>query len=112
MATELVIPTVVGSPDYTLRTRLDGREYNLRFLWNQREGRWYLNISDDSDTPIVSGQKLVCNWPLLRFYQYDKRVPPGDLRVISLSADGSPPGWEDLEIGRRCQLVYFPKTDL
>jgi hypothetical protein len=107
----LVIPTVAGVPYYTMRTRLDGREYNLRFAYNERSDRWHLDIATDADEPLVSGIKLICNWPLLRFFKWDRRLPPGELRVMDLSPDGSPPGLYDLEIGRRCELTYFPVSE-
>ncbi len=106
------IPTLMGVPHYTQRTRLDGREFTLRFMWNMRAERWALDISDDTETLLVGGIWIVANWPLLRPYQWDPRVPPGDLRAIDLSADGSPPGVNDMAIGQRCELVYFAVTDL
>ena len=107
----LAIPTTPGLAYYTQRTRLDGREYNLRFAWNQGAERWTLDILDSEDTPIVVGIKLVTNWPLLRAYQYDARVPQGDLRVTTLMPDDRPPGYHDLGIGLRCELTYFSATD-
>lgn len=112
MADPLQIPTTAGNPDYTQRTRLDGREYLLHFKWNQLCEHWTLDIYDDVETILVSGIKLIANWPLLRFYQWDSRMPPGNLVVVDLTPDGSPPGFEDLEIGRRCELVYYPATEL
>lgn len=111
MADPVIIPTdTTGRAYYTQRTRLDGREFTLRFAWNQREERWYLSVLDSEEVLLVAGIKLVCNWPLLRYAQWDKRVPPGDLRVSALSANDSPPGFEDLGEGLRCELVYQPVT--
>ena len=36
-ASAFSIPTVPGVPYYVQRTRLDGREFNLRLAWNERE---------------------------------------------------------------------------
>ncbi len=107
-----VIPTTPGVPYYTQRTKLDGRDYNLRFAWNQRAERWTLDILDEAAVPIVSGIKLVTNFPLLRSYQWDPDVPPGKLLVMTLTQDRSPPGFYDLGIGRRCELTYFSATEL
>jgi hypothetical protein len=106
----IAIPTVAGEPYYTQRTRLDGRDYNLHFAWNEREERWRLSIHDDEDVPLVRGLKLVANWPLLRFYRFDPRVPPGELMVVDLTGSNEPPGLDDLGIGRRCELVYYATT--
>jgi hypothetical protein len=106
----LTIPTTLGEPYYTQTTRLDGRDYILHFAYNQRTDRWYLSLHDDENVPLIAGLKLVANWPLLRHYQWDERVPPGELTVADLTGDGTPPGLDDLGPGRRCELVYRPAT--
>lgn len=108
----LLIPTRQGEPYYTQRTRLDGREYNLRFAWNQRIERWFLDINDGDGVPIVLGLKLTSNWPLLRAYRYDPRVPPGELAAMTSPKDNVPPGLNDMGKGLRCELTYFAATDL
>jgi hypothetical protein len=105
------IPTVQDTPFYSLRTRLDGAEYILHFSWNQREERWYLTIADADDVTLVSSLKLVCNHPLLRFYQANPAVPPGEIVVHVLEGDTSPPGLDDLGIGLRCELTYYAVTE-
>lgn len=100
-----VIPTG-ADPDYTQRTKLDGREYTLRFLWNPTSERWTLTLYDVDDTHLCE-LKLVCNIPLLRAYHYDPRIPAGELVVVSEQVDDvSPPGLDELGIGKRCTLTY------
>jgi hypothetical protein len=103
----LTIPTLQGVAYWTQRTKLDDLEYLLRFAWNQREARWYLDILTEDEQPIALGIKLITNWPLIRFYQWDRRMPRGDLQVVTLSQDQSPPGFWDLGVGLRCELTYF-----
>src|ERR1700733_16174280 len=105
MASYFIIATS-ADPYYSLRTRLDGRDYNLRFAWNDREERWYLSISDDQDNLLLAGIKLVANTPLIRYYHSDPNVPPGEFWVIDQTPDGSPPGLVELGENSRCQLVY------
>lgn len=107
----IAIPTVQGEPYYSQRTRLDGREYNLHFAWNQREERWYLSLHDETDAPLVSSIKLVTNWPLLRFWRFDPRVPPGELMVVDLTGNDEPPGIDELGVGMRCELTYYATTE-
>lgn len=109
MATQ-TIPTTPGDPFYSQTTRLDGRDYVLHFAWNQREERWYLSIHDEEDAPIVQGLKLIANWPLLRYYHSDSRVPPGEIIVVDATGDGSPPLLDELGPGKRCELTYTPAT--
>lgn len=108
----LTIPTQQGVPFYTQRTALDGRDYTLRFAWNQRAQRMYLDLLDATkgDAPILVGLKLITNWPLLRAYHARPGVPPGELGVLTKLADTSPPGLNDLGVGLRCELVYLSKA--
>lgn len=106
----LTIPTTPGVPFYSQKTRLDGLDYILGFRYSQREDRWYLNISDSEEVPILTGIKLVSNWPLLQAYRYNTRVPPGELMAISLTTDASPPGLNELGETLRVQLTYFDLT--
>jgi len=105
-----VLPTQQGVPFYTQRLTLDGRDFNFRFAWNQRLERWYLDIRDGADVPLLVGLKLVTNWPLLQAYHHDERLPPGELVVFTSLPDTSPPGYMDLGIGLRCELVYGDVT--
>jgi hypothetical protein len=90
-----------------MRTKLDGRDFNLSFSWNEREERWYLAMADEEENVLVAGIKLVSNWPLLRYYHFDPRVPPGELVVHDLTSSNAPPGFDELGIDRRCQLGYY-----
>lgn len=102
------IPVSLDIPLYTERVTLDGKEYLFRFDWNGREGRWYLDIGDIDENWIVTGIKIIANWPLLRRL-VDPRKPPGDLLAVDYSAlGGEPPALTDL--GRRVKLIYFPVT--
>lgn len=102
------IPTVAGDPNYTMRVRLDGRDFGLHFVWNEREERWYLTIRSDQDEILAAGIKLIANRPLLRFYQWDKRLPQGELWAWDLTPNGAPPGLYDMEPGNRVELTYHP----
>lgn len=102
------IATTPGRPDYSMRTRLDGRNYQLRFLWNMREERWYFDIISDADELLAAGIKIIANRPLIRFYQWDVRLPPGEFRAVDLSTNGSPPGLFDMGKGLRVELTYYP----
>lgn len=99
-------------PYYSQRTRLDGRDYVLRFAYNERESRWYLSLLDESESPIILGIKLVANYSLLYPYRYDPRVPPGEINVADLTGDGSPPTLLELGEGKRCELLYWTRAEL
>lgn len=114
--TVLLVPTPVGTdaPDRTLRTRLDGRDFLLRLVWNGRESRWYMTVSDSGGTVLVSGVKVLANWPLLSttddqpYRRWNPDLPPGDLIAVDLTTDGTPPGIDELGEGKRVEMTYFP----
>jgi hypothetical protein len=106
MAT-LLIPTVLDAEYWTQKARLDGRDYVLHFAYNERLDRYYVSIHDDEDVPLIQGLKLVANFPLLRRYRWDERIPPGELMAISLQTDVTPPRFAELGEGRRVELTYF-----
>jgi hypothetical protein len=102
------VPVQNATPLYTQRVTLEGRDYLLRFDWNGREGRWYLDVGTVDEVWIVTGVKVICNWPLFRTLT-DDRKPPGYLMAADLSPEGGePPGFYDL--GQRVKLLYFPAS--
>jgi hypothetical protein len=106
----LTVPTST-EPFYDQISELDGINYLLGFRYNQREDRWYLSISEESGTPIITGIKLVCNWPLTGGF-HDARLPPGVLTVLSaIDANQAPPGFDEIGPSRRCELHYLPATE-
>jgi hypothetical protein len=111
-----VIPTSTDLPDYQQITNLDGRDYALRFVYNTREDRWYLQIADQDNDPIVGAIKVVVEIDLLGRVT-DSRRPPGMLIARDYSApDDQPkllnedPGYADL--GARVSLLYFDQSEV
>lgn len=107
-----IIPTSPDVPYYRQKTKLEGREFVLYFAFNQRIGRWHLSVFDEEETPLVQGLKLVVNWPLLRHYRYDSRLPPGELMALAQDGSHEPPGLGELGEGKRVELIYLEVADL
>ncbi len=106
----IVVPTeFAGESHVEQRTSLSGRDFVLRFDWNQRDGHWFLGIYDPNGTPIITGLKLVVNWPLLGARTEPLR-PPGDFAVIDTMTPSIDPGFADL--GVRHGLVYCEPGEL
>ncbi len=99
----LIIPTG-NEPRYSQRTSLDGVEYDLRFDYIARLGRWSLSIYDIDDQPLATGMMLVAGKLLCVRRRYDPNVPQGALFLMS--PDNSSPGLDDLLPDGKCQLVY------
>lgn len=115
----LKIPTSTVLSSYTQRTALDGRDFILRFQFNQRLGRWHLSIYDQDDAPIALGLRCSANTPLIRRLTNARR-PVGEIYVIDLEGGGDDtdalaliardPGLG--ELGARFIAVYFDADEL
>ena len=116
----LTIPTSTERSDYVQTTTLDGRDYIFRFLFNQREGKWYMRLADQDDVPIVEGVKLVADYNLLKRI-VDARRPPGymiakDTTALDVDVAAGEkitaldPGLPDL--GGRVLLLYFTEAEV
>lgn len=79
----LIIPITDAGVDgaFYFTSPLDGRNYQLSFQYNDREGFWYFDILDEEGTPIRSGLKVVSNFTIARLCQSIDR-PPGDLMFL------------------------------
>jgi hypothetical protein len=112
MSEPLILPTQSdGSKHYSQRTTLDGRDFNLLFQYNDRQATWRLSVLDEEGSPIASGRRIVCNINLFRFIGHNPLAPPGELYAIDTTDDDSPPGVDELGIGKRVQLLYFPLVE-
>lgn len=107
----LEIPVRSGSEfaSYTQRSELDGRIYNFRFDWNEREGNWYLDLSDQDEVQILSGIKLVSSIPLIARI-VDERRPPGELFIIDNQSPTTDPNLDSL--GARHRFIYLDAEEL
>lgn len=102
--------TVITPPDINdsfSRVVLDGKEYLIRFTYNDTNDYWTFGLYDGEQRPLAAGIKLVPNSPLNFFYQ-SNGLPDGTFGVIS-----------DLDrVGRRAFLdgkakfVFIPDQDL
>lgn len=100
------IPTIFGRRivDYTQSTIIDGREYLLRFFWNQRNGTWYMDLRDQDESPIVTGLPLVLGASLVK-YVTDSRLFNGALIAIDLTGLHAQPNID--ELGDRVRLYFI-----
>lgn len=104
----LELPVVQGSASFTMTVELEGSLYRLTYSWMGRTASWYLDVATLAEDPILSGVRLVLNWPLWGRLR-DDRLPPGHLFALSM-ADDSEPGQDDL--GSRVRLVYYTAAEV
>ena len=97
----------------SVRVTLDGAEYVLSLAFSQREGKWYLSLADANEDAIISGVKVVANYPLTVLARHDARCPPGELMAVDTSGQGLDPFYNDLSgDDPRVILTYVPVDEL
>ncbi len=110
----LTLPTSKEKSDdfYSFELELDGKSYSFQFYWNARASAWFLDLSLDDGTALLSGNKLTSG--LYPFAWWSDRIDgfPGSLFVFDSSGTNTDPGRYDLAPGARCTLYYFEAVDL
>ena len=103
-----LLPTRSDLPHFDFFTELDGTKYGLEFKWNEREESWYMSILDSEGTAILSGRKVVVNWPLFSRFAV-AGLPPGNIIALDTAGTETNPGLTDL--GDRVQIYYFDSDE-
>lgn len=76
---EILVPDM---NDSFSKVAIAGKEYLLRFTWNDTKGRWCFGIYTIMREPIVQGIKLVPQFPINIQY-IDERLPSGVFGVYT-----------------------------
>lgn len=104
------LPIDQSSPWFQFSTELDQVTYGLEFLWNTREGCWYVTLRDGEGNALVSGRKVTLG-SLFRKYRATQGVLPlGDIYVIDTTNSGVDAAFADL--GRRVILRYVTDVEM
>ena len=96
--------------DIVFKATLDGAVYKLRMLWNPFGGYWTLSIRQEDGRPLLSGIKVVPNYPLLRQY-HRPDVPPGEVMAITQDDSLAAIGRADFASGK-VVLVYVTEDEM
>lgn len=100
----LAIDTLTDASSWTQTTNIDGTDYVLEFFHSQREGVHYVDVSKDG-TLVAARKKVLCNWPIFQ-------TTNGFVFCASSDASDDPPGFGELGISARCQLIYCTFSEL
>ncbi len=65
---EYTIIEVPDMNDSVSRVVLNGKQYQVRFTWNDTGGYWSFGLLDSLGTPIVVGMKIVPRFPINVFH--------------------------------------------
>lgn len=90
--------------DFIVEAELDEMTCFLHLAWNDDEAMWTLSLENAENDVILSGIRLVSDWPLLGRFRH-LAVPKGELVAVSL--DGQPIGRQSFTDGT-AELVYLP----
>lgn len=99
------LPASSTGEAFQFEVELQGALFTFLFLWNSRDAHWYMTVSDSNGVPILSGRRVVVDWPLLRNVA-DLRRPKGEIVALDTTGEGDP-GLADL--GGRVPLLYEEK---
>lgn len=68
MADKYVTMPLFPDPYYTYTIAFQGNSYVLEFIYNERSSLYFINLYDADSNPIVLGEALVPNYPILLDY--------------------------------------------
>lgn len=105
----VLLPCAPGVARYTFQCELDKVTFGFGFEWNDRDSGWYMSIADVSGTVLLSGRRVVLNYPLINLYR-DTALPLGNIMAFDSTGTDTEPGYADL--GARVYLAYTPFSEL
>ena len=74
----LEIPVTPENHKFSFKTTLDSVVYSFEFYWVDRANGWFMDVSSEDETPIVTGIKIVCGSSILEQYKH-LDIPKGTL---------------------------------
>lgn len=98
--------TIIEVPDMndsTSRITLRGRQYQIRFTWNDTGGFWTFGLLDALGAPLLIGVRIVPQFPLNLFYG-TQELPVG---VFAALTDLESIGRSDFLNGK-AQFAFIP----
>jgi len=109
----IVLPVFQNrSARFAYDIELAGELFRLYFSWNARETSWYMDIQDQNENNILTGIKLVPNYPLLRQYRAYAALPAGGFILWDLNQDPISGEVTFDNFGTRYQLLFFTQEEI
>lgn len=103
-----VIP-IKDNPNHTILIDLDNKIYKLAFLFNTVAEFWTMDIYTENELLLVSGIKIVPNYPLI-FSHANPDLPTGDF-ICEISDTKSRIIRNSFSTGKS-KLLYLTKDEL
>ena len=99
---EYIVIEVPDRNDSVSRIVLNGKQYQIRFTWNDSAGYWSFGLLDALSNPIVVGMKVVPQFPINVFHAVE--LPIG---VFGVKTELDKVGRTDFREGR-ASFVFVP----
>ena len=100
------------SSRYKMQMELGGSVFELSFSWNARESFWYMGISLQDSTGIVSNIKVTPSYLLIQQFRATANIPDGDFLLIDLERDPATSDVTFENLGVRYILAYITREEL
>lgn len=100
---DYIIIEVPDMNDSISRIVLRGKQYQLRFTYNDTGGYWSFGLMDSLGTPLLIGVKIVPQFPLNLFYGTDK-LPLGVFAALTKEERIG----RDSFVSSKAQFVFIP----
>lgn len=98
--------TVPDMNDSMSNISLGGKEYVIRFTYNERYDYWSFGLYDVKKTPIIAMTRIVPNFPLTHYYR-GTDMPDGVFGCIS---DKDTVGRQAFN-EKTAEFVYIPNAE-
>ncbi len=92
-----IIPLNTTESNQVQVTSLDGVDYILRLLWNDRSARYFLTVRDAANDDLITARKVVADIPWAS-HETIAGIPAGQLWIRRPDGTGTDPGLRDLNV--------------
>jgi len=90
-----IVPLSSVNSNQVQVTALDGVDFIIRVLWNERSGRHFMTVRDAANNDLITARKLVADIPWAQHDNVDG-VPAGQLWTRRPDGTGVDPGLREL----------------
>lgn len=101
------IPVITDNRNYEFRISLDGVFFTLAFRFNFRMNRWFMDVKDGENVPLINGVPLLQGTDLIERFKA-VTLPAGHFLMLNLEDETIEAGADDL--GANSLLLYADTT--
>jgi len=103
------IPHIKNQMFFTENVTIEGKVYELEFLWNHRCEYWTVTVRDGAGTDLITGVKVVLGFDI--FKRYSKtNIPTGLFIAIRDGASKAKIALD--ELGNTANIYYLTEAEI